>query len=365
VKLNLTHPFVTSLFLAAYIERRVPIPLAGAAFRRPFRLLGPAIFGLTFASILSATGAFSPALQLSATLQSNLALSGAIWSSAIVYFNSLVAFFFAQHNFSYYDRAFAFIQPAGIAWILPIVFQQTYTCITLAYILPYTRLQAKVVGYLGFMLLCYWVGSWAWYSLTGLLICEFATVYSQVTPTTFPLRWSRQGKTLCRVPMWVPSVIVLFVGVLQKYLWMSFPSFRDHEYIAHTDILTGGLVRNLNSGVTPFPRIDDWMVITGLLVTVEMLPVLQSILDNAVLKHIARLSFTIIMTSGSIYVSLGAYIHNQMIQKYNITDPASLLAILFFSCTPIAILVAEASHWSVEMGTIIASRWFFAWMRKP
>jgi len=352
-----------SFICTAYIERRAAVPLAGAAFRRPFRLLGPAIFGLTFASILSVTGAFAPGTRMAQTLQSNLASPRPVWISALEYFNSLVAYFFAQFNFSYYDRAFAFIQPAGIVWILPIVFQQTYTCITLAYILPYTRLQAKVIGYVGFGLLCYWVGSWAWYSITGLLICEFSVVYSQVTPSSFPIRWGR--RTLCRVPLWVPFVTISLVGVLQKYLWMSLPTFRDHEYVAHTDILTGGLVRDLNSGITPFPRIDDWMVVTGLLLTVEVLPTLQAMLDNAVLKHIGRLSYSIMLTSGSIYVSLGAYIYNQMVQQHNITDQATLLAIVFFSCVPIAILVAEGVHWSVDMGTIIASQWFFGWMRQP
>lgn len=297
-------------------------------------------------------------------LQSNLALPPPIWTSTIEYFNSLVAFFFAQYDFSYYDRAFAFIQPAGVAWIIPVVFQQTYTLTTLAYILPYTRLQAKVLGYGGFGLICYWVGSWAWYSITGLCICEFATVYAQVTPSSFPLRW-KQGRTLCRVPLWVPFIAIFFIGVLQKYLWMAFPSFRDHEYVAHTDILTAGLIRDLNSGTTPFPRIDDWMVVTGLLLTVEVLPSLQSVLDNAVLKHIARLSFFIMLTSGSIYVSLGAYIYNLMQQERNITDVSTLLAIVFFSCVPIAVLVAEAGHWTVDVGCMMASRWLFKWMRQP
>ncbi|UZJ56721.1 hypothetical protein CBS101457_006041 [Exobasidium rhododendri] len=357
--------FSGRVVLQTYIERRAAIPLAGAAFRRPFRLLVPAILGLTFASILSVTGAFTPGISMAQSLQSNLAYPAPIWISPIEYFNSLVAFFFADYDFSYYDRAFAFIQPAGIAWILPIIFQQTYTCVTLAYILPYTRLHAKIVGYVGFALLCYWVGSWAWYSMTGLLVCEFATVYASIVPSSFPLRWRKNGSVLCRIPIWVPAVSVCLIGVLQKFLWMSFPSYRDHEYVAHTDILTAGLVRNLDSGITPFPRIDDWMVVTGLLLTVELLPKLQSILDNALLKHVGRLSYSIMLTSGSIYTSLGAYIHNQMVQQHNITNPAALLAILFLSCVPVAILVAEAAHWSIEIGTIIASRWLFAWMRLP
>jgi hypothetical protein len=298
-------------------------------------------------------------------LQSNIALPAPIWTSAIEFFNSLIAFFFAQFNFSYYDRAFAFIPPAGATWILPIVFQQTYTLVTLAYILPYTRLQAKVLGYLGFALLCYWVGSWAWYSITGLLICEFATVYKQVTPTSFPIRFgSKKGRTLCRCPLWLPSLALFLVGVLQKFLWMSIPSFRDHEYVAHTDILTGGLVRNLNSGITPFPRIDDWMVITGLLLLIELLPRFQSVLDNMILRHLSRLSFSIMLTSGSIFVSLGAFIRNQMIQQAGITDPAALLGILFVTVVPVAILVAEGVHWTVEWGSIRGSRWFFSWMRE-
>ena len=299
------------------------MPLAGAAFRRPFRLLGPAVFGLTLASVLSATGAFAPGVRMATALNSNLARPARIWTSALEFFNSLVAYFFAEPGFGYFDRAFAFIPPSGVAWVLPIIFQQTYTCITLAYILPYTRLQAKVIGYLGFGLLCYWVGSWAWYSLTGLIICEFATVYAPITPRSFPLRWSRQGRTLFHMPLWLPPLAVMAIGVVQKYVWASYPSGRANEYVAHTDILTAGLIRNLDPARTPFPRIDDWMVITGLLITVEVLPSVQAVLDNVVLKHIGRL------------------------------------------CVPAALLAAAAVHWTVDVGTMAAARLLFAWMRKP
>jgi hypothetical protein len=182
-------------------------------------------------------------------------------------------------------------------------------------------------------------------------------------PDTFLVRF--RGRHLGNVPLWVPPVVVCFIGLLQKYLWMSLPSFRDNEYVAHTDILTAGLVRDLNAGTTPYPRIDDWMVITGLLVAVEMLPKMQILLDNMILKHIARLSFSVIMTSGSVFSSLGAYIWIQVEQNTTITDDASLLAVVFFTCVPFAILVAEAAHWTVDVGTIRATRWFFNWMKQP
>lgn len=297
-------------------------------------------------------------------LQSDIGAPARIWGSALEYWNSIAAFFFAGYEFSYYDRAFAFIPPAGVDWILPIIFQQTYTCITLAYILPYTRLQAKVIGYLSFGLICYWVGSWTWYSITGLLLCEFSIVYSQLTPSSFPLRFRQKGRTF-RIPLWIPPFIVFFLGVVQKYLWVSFPSYRNHEYIAHTDILTAGLVRDLNPGITPYPRIDDWMVITGLLVLVEIVPRMQSVLDNDILKHFGRLSFSVMMTSGSIYASLGAYIRNTLTLKNGINDEATILAVQFFTCAPLAFFVAELAHWTSDVGTMMAARWFFSWMRKP
>lgn len=302
---------------------------------------------------------------MATALNSNLARPARIWTSALEFFNSLVAYFFAEPGFGYFDRAFAFIQPSGVAWVLPIVFQQTYTCITLAYILPYTRLQAKVIGYLGFGLLCYWVGSWAWYSLTGLVICEFATVYAPITPRSFPLRWSRQGRTLFHMPLWLPPLAVMAIGVVQKYVWASYPSGRANEYVAHTDILTAGLIRNLDPARTPFPRIDDWMVITGLLITVEVLPSVQAVLDNVVLKHIGRLSLAITLTSGSVFVSLGGFVRARMVQQLGMTNPATLLAVLFFSCVPAALLAAAAVHWTVDVGTMAAARLLFAWMCKP
>lgn len=274
----------------AFLERRLALPMAATAFHRPFRLLPNLVVCLTVTSILSATHSFDAAFRMATDLRSSLAAPPQVWSSSIEYFNTLAALFFAEPAFTYQDRPFSFVQPVGVLFVVPIIFQQTFTCITAAYILPYTKLKPKVIGYTAFVLLCYWVGSWAWYSLTGLAIAEFVSVYSQATPSRFPLRLGRYLGTH-KVPVWVPFSVLLITGLAQKWAWASFPERRSDEYMAHTDILTGGLVRSENIAVTPFPRIDDWMVITAILVLIEIFETPRRFLSQSVFRHLGRLAF--------------------------------------------------------------------------
>lgn len=276
--------------VSAFLERRLALPMAAAAFHRPFRLLPSLVVCLAITTVLSATHSFDGAYRMATDLRSSLASPPLFWTSPIEFFNTIAALYFAEPAFTYEDRPFSFVQPVGILFVLPIIFQQTFTCITVAYILPYTKLKPKVVGYTAFVVLSYWVGSWAWYSLTGLAIAEFASVYSQITPRRFPLKLGRYLGTHM-LPVWVPFALMLVAGLAQKWAWASFPERRSDEYMAHTDILTGGLVRSENIAVTPFPRIDDWMVATSILVLIEIFPAPRRILSSGILRHMGRLAF--------------------------------------------------------------------------
>ncbi len=370
-----------------YLERRNALPLAGAALKRPMRLLPVLMVSLALTSVLTATGAFSYAnSQLSTALSLNpWANAAPIWSNTIEYFNSLVAYFFAEQFFGYYDRPFAFVPPAGILWVMPIIFQQTYTCITAAYLLPYGALRPKLLGGIFFILLCFWTGSWAWYSLSGLALAEFAIVYVPMLPASGIRIGQAHSRRAFHVPYWLPGLALTALGILLKYLWASFPNRRNDEYWAHADLNNGNLVKPyLNSALTPYPRIDDWCVVVGFLYTLEVAPLLQKITANFPLVHLGRLAFgqyrvrarrlgslltvcvftAIACFSGPVMLSMGTRVDIALIQA-GMTNDTSRTGVLFAICLASTVAVSELVHWTLDLGSFKFALATWRWLRKP
>ena len=302
----------------------VALPLAGVAFKRPVRLLPLLALSLALTAFIAHLDGFRHASSLSSQLFNPWAQPPRPLKSFVEYLNVLFAFFFADPwSFGYYDVPFSVIPPAGAMWVVPVLFQQTYTLVTVAYLIPFGTLRAKLVTWTGLTFVCYWVGSWAWYSLTGLALAEFAVVYvprlsaSGYTGMAFDLNflWAlprsvgllKQGKRLrCKghFALWVPGAAMAIVGLALKYLCAWVPAARMGEYWAHTDITTGNLLHpqpgsSSGSGTsagfdpyaTPYPRIDDWLVATGMLCAIEVAPRFQDLLANRVLVHLGRLGF--------------------------------------------------------------------------
>lgn len=101
--------------LTAFIERRSALSLAGAAFRRPLRLLPSVTLALAIASIVAAAKGFSNAAQFSQDTQNSFAAPPTVWSSTIQYFNALVGLFFSRDAI---DRGVLFFPPRGILWFV-------------------------------------------------------------------------------------------------------------------------------------------------------------------------------------------------------------------------------------------------------
>lgn len=361
-----TLPSAFSLILAGrvvtmtFLERRTATTLAGAAFRRPLRLLPPLLIAMAFTSVLSAVGGFRYASQFAFETKNTLAEPPALWSSTVQYVNSAFGLFFIVDALKT-DVPLAFLPPAGISWFIPVVFQQSFTIYTFSVLLPYSTLSSKLWAFAGFILVTFWLGSWAWYSLTGLVIAELALVYLPLLPKAgIPL--SRKGTK--HLPLWLLPAILLSVGVTLKLLWASIPSRAHDEYLAHVDVSDGTLNTSFDPNTTPYPRIDDYFVASGAIVLLEVFPAVQNLLDNVVLRHFGRLSYSLYLTAGTVCLSLGSYLYVYLKDQKKWEDESGVLAVLFFTCIPLCLLTAESVHWLIEIPGMKAARWLFDYSRK-
>lgn len=346
--------------LQTFIERRQALPLAGAAFKRPFRFLIPMAITVALVSLVIAVDGFRHASLLSISLSNQLASPPAQFSSALEYWNSLF-FFFSTPTYYKIARATTMIPPSGTLWIIPVLFQQTYVLIILAFTLPFTVLRYKNMGMILLILTTAWVGRFSWYTLTGLLIAEWSTVYRQVLPGgRIPL--NRAGTRF--VPAWVPGAVFAVVGVIFKYLWIAgLPADAQNEIVAHVDGNTGKLNYGVNPAQVAFPRYDNWLVATGILYLIELSPRAQRSLSTPVLKYIGRWAFSISLISGTLMLSLGSLLRYHLTASLGWTSPAAILAVLFAALIPASLVVVEVYARLVDDAALWVADWLFRWIR--
>ncbi|SPC67725.1 uncharacterized protein UHOD_06810 [Ustilago sp. UG-2017b] len=346
--------------LQTFIERRVATGLAGPAFKRPFRFLIPVVVTLSLVTLVIGVNGFRYASEVSTTLQNQAALPPAQWTSALEFFNSIF-FFFSTPTYYKTARATLFIPPGATLWIIPVLFQQTYVLIILAFTLPYTVLRYKNLGMILLILTTAWVGKWSWYTLTGLLFAEWSTIYLQLLPKKgIPI--NREGSRHC--PTWVPGAVFLFWGTLLKYLWIAaFPEAAHREYIAHVDGNTGKLNYSLDPAQVAYPRYDNWLVATGVLYLIEISPATKRILSSKPLAYMGRWSFSITLITATLMLSLGSLLRHHLVQTLGWTGEGGILAVLFVVLIPASVVLAEVYSRIVDDAGLWVANWMFKWIR--
>ncbi|KIS67254.1 uncharacterized protein UMAG_04358 [Mycosarcoma maydis] len=346
--------------LQTFIERRQAVPLAGAAFKRPFRFIFPMAVTLALVSLVVAVNGFRYAPALSSALENQLARPPVQWKSALEYFNSLL-FFMSTPLYFKTARATSFIPPSGTLWIVPVLFQQTYVMIILAFTLPFTVLRYKNLGMILLILTTAWVGRFSWYTLTGLLLAEWATVYRQLLPRgRIPL--DRAG--VRSLPAYVPGLLFVLLGVMFKYLWIAgLPADANNEIIAHVDGHTGKLNYSTDPASVAYPRYDNWLLATGLLYLVELFPRVQRLLSSRPLVYLGRWAFSISLISGTLMLSLGSLVWHHLTTSLGWTSQAAILAVLFLVLIPSTALLVDAYSRLVDDTTLWFSNWLFKWIR--
>jgi len=307
---------------------------------------------------MTVSGAFKYANEVSNSLANKSAAEPLIWESTITYFNSCVGYLM-DFSLMKNTRGSAFLRPANIGWIIPIIFQQTFCISVIAFMLPFVILRWKVLGGILFGLAAWWSGRWVWYSTFSILLAEFSVVYLPLMPETWTL--NLYGKRNIQVGQKVIPLFILSLGVLLKYLWTIFPTHLNDELVAHVDPTSGNLMWNPDP-LTATPRVDDFFIVSSSLLFLEISPLLRKGLDQKWLKLLGSLAFSSFLTSGTVMLAVGSVLRHHLISRLHWTSDSPLvLFVLFLSCVPSALIFSLIWKMIVDDGSLSIARYLYKW----
>jgi len=169
-----------------------------------------------------------------------------------------------------------------------VLWQQSYTVYMIMVTVPYTRVSWRVKALTTFILAAFWVHSWAWYSVTGLLIAD------AVLNMNFQSK-SRNGFKFgsARIPVWPLYVVMVFTGVLLQYLFIAWnPDMRDDELYAHTGIYTDGMLNEELDKTQPLARVDNYLIMLGVMLLIETFEWPQRVLRSKPFVALGKRSYS-------------------------------------------------------------------------
>jgi hypothetical protein len=156
-------------------------------------------------------------------------------------------------------------------------------------ILPYTRAKWHIQGLALFALGSFWMAHWGWYSATGLIFADIAV--NSLVRSEFKLGFKLRGDA--RIPYWAFATASAGVGIALKYTFIVRPQFVNKLLVLHPYLDISGTTSRkdvVDSG--PYARIDDWLVIVGIMIAVELFEKVQFYLSFKPLVWIGERSFS-------------------------------------------------------------------------
>lgn len=259
---------------------------ASSVFRRGVRLWIPTFMAYSIAAMAfstSSTAYIADFMEATGNISTSVPMR---LDGFIVYFNSLFQIFWLNKNYS--NQAANNVFPSGTLWIVSVLFQQSYTVYMTMVIVPCTRTSWRVKAMLAFIVAAFWVHSWAWYSITGLLLAD------AVLNMDFASR-SRKGFKLFKydLPLWPLYATMVFTGILLHFIFISgLEHMRDNELYGHTGIYTGGMLNERMDKDQPMARLDNYLVILGSILLIETFELPRSVLSGSFFVALGRRSFS-------------------------------------------------------------------------
>lgn len=287
-----------------FMKSKTKLSIAGSVFRRGIRLWFPVAVALAISTgVLNGIG-YTYINQFAQKTGNVSILVPYKIDNALVYFNSVFNLFWVTNKFA--DQAGSFAFPGQMMWVINVIYMQRYeapnilgkiavltrssfTVYMTMVIIPYTRRSWRVKGALFFIITAWWVQSWAWYSITGLLLADMAANMDFKAKAQRGIKVWRS----IRCPSYVAYGAILAAGLVMQYLWAAWrPEYRDEELIAHGGLYyTGGLNEDFDVK-QPQARDDNYLVLLGFLLCVETSDIVQWALANPLFVYLGRRSLS-------------------------------------------------------------------------
>ncbi|KAK5135922.1 hypothetical protein LTR08_004380 [Meristemomyces frigidus] len=327
--------------------------LASSVFRRGLRLWFP-----TAAALIVVFAIFTKTLGTQyivdfATKTQNYSMHSDMYvlPSSLTNFNSIFEMFWTTHTFSYQAGNWAF--PTQTLWIVSVIFQQSYTVYTTMVIIPYTRKSWRLMGAFVFIITAWWVYSWAWFSVSGLLIAD--------------LVMNMDLKAKCQSHRALTLGVALFLmaaGFAMQFLWAGvFPDLYTAEIDYHTGLYNTGGIYTWNDATAPQLRADDYLAIMGFHVLLESSDIMQKIFRNPVFVFMGNRSYSYYLLQSIIIYTVGIKSAMPKIVD-SMTDFPSASGIAFIASLLVTIVAGEVFYWLIDKPSQTFARILFAWIRE-
>jgi hypothetical protein len=218
--------------------------------------------------------------------------------TTLSYWNSVFELFWVSHGFQLQAGNYAF--PTQTLWMINAVYIQSYTVYLTMIIAPFTRARWRVQFSILFILAAWWCASWAWFTISGLIMCDmvvnmdFKTHAQRGIPLQFrSLIWRQQDGRPQRIPVWAVAGFVMLGGIAMQYVWVAArPDLFTAEWMIHSDPYSiGGLNTEYKSYHTS-ARNDVYLTLIGFFFLLETYDVLQKILQNSFFVYLGRRSLS-------------------------------------------------------------------------
>ncbi|EDN99835.1 hypothetical protein SS1G_02693 [Sclerotinia sclerotiorum 1980 UF-70] len=220
--------------------------VASSSFRRGLRLWFPSAVSLAIVYIIFTCIGTSYIDDFKTTTNNTTIKTPYMLPNALAYFNAVFTLFWTNKKFDAQAASYAF--PSQTLWVVSVLFQQSYTVYMTMVIIPYVRKSWRVKAFIGFIITAWWVDSWAWYSITGLLLADISINMDFQTRARAGISLGTWRGRKLRLPVWPLYSIVTLAGVIMMYLWAAWrPQDVYKEVRIHTGEYSTGwfLVQNI------------------------------------------------------------------------------------------------------------------------
>ena len=265
------------------------VNVASAVFRRGLRLWFPTAVALAVTKLIFSQTGTAYIDEFKQKTGNTSITTPYHLPNALAYFNSVFNLFWITHDFIVSAGNSAF--PSQLMWIINVIYMQSYTVYATMLVAPYTRRSWRVQAAILFVITAWWVQSWAWFTITGLILADMVVNmdFKAKAQRGIPL-WKSRGVFL---PSWIAYVLVIVAGLIMQFLWTAWkPQKMSAEIVAHAGLYyTGGLNTEYDPSA-PQARADAYLILAGLLFAVDTYDWLQWVFRNPVLVYLGTRSLS-------------------------------------------------------------------------
>ncbi|EEA23284.1 hypothetical protein TMatcc_002141 [Talaromyces marneffei ATCC 18224] len=342
-----------------FFRNPTPPVIARSLLTRALQLCIPAAICLAIVKGSMTSNTFNTIWQFKTTTNNNSMPFPIELSTTLSYWNSVFNLFWTTHGFRAQSGNYAF--PTQTLWMINAVYIQSYTVYMIMVIVPHTRPAWRVQFGIFFVIAAWWCNSWAWYTVSGLLMCDMVMHmdFKQNALIGIPVQFrglvwrSRNGQPR-RIPTWLVGCLLLIGGLLMQYLWVAYrPQLFYSEWRIHSNpYTTAGLDENyITEHISA--RDDVYITILGIFTLLETYEVLQRVLQNKFLLFLGRRSLSYFLLQSILAYIVGIPVFESLRNHHGIPYGGSVMVTLI-TCIAVTVPAAELFQRLI----VVPSRYF-------